>query len=273
MIIKIAEHCGFCLGVRRALDILEKEIEKGGPVATLGQIVHNEVVIEELVQKGVKVFQRVEEIPSGVTVVLRAHGTPKKIKEILKGKNCRIVDTVCPIVDKIHKKIADLKRAGWQVCVIGRRGHPEVESLMDSGAGLFPDCLGRKIALVLQSTLSCEKLVEAASSLLGKFEELLLVDTECPEVKSRRAEAEDLARWADFVLVVGGRNSSNTKSLYEYVKRINPNSYHIFSSRDVSEEFLRSLDTNSKIAIISGTSTPLNEAVRVAQIMEESGGR
>ena len=289
MEIKVAKHAGFCFGVKKAIEIAEEVAQNNKQVYVYGQLVHNEKVIKDLENKGITFVKNINEIPQNSITVLRAHGEPGTTyqlledKSIVKGKNLN--DATCPLVTLVHNVAIKLKNNGYEVILFGKANHPEaigtsyhlkgkdtfiVESQDDSG--LVLDYINNnnfeKVAFISQTTMSVygyKKLIDDINSKLtdGKFEEIPLslrdlsrkygfVDTICNPTKQRQSDTEELANECDIVIVIGGKNSSNTKHLHEvcskYTKPI-----HV----QRSEELDRSLFANkARIGVTAGASTP-----------------
>ncbi len=305
MEIMVAKHAGFCFGVRRAIEIAEEVAQNNkGKAYVYGQLVHNEKVIKDLKSKGIVFAEEINEIPENAVTVLRAHGEPgttyKALEEksITKGKNLN--DATCPLVTLVHNVAIKLKNNGYEVILFGKANHPEAmgisyhlkgkETLIIENpgqSGLIVDYIKKnnfgKIAIISQTTMSVygyKKLIDSINSRLkdGRFEELALnlkdftkkyafVDTICNPTKQRQNNTEQLAKDCDVVIVVGGKNSSNSKELYAKCREIKTESYFIQSKEQLQEEWL---DGKEKIGVTAGASTPdylINEIVdRISEI-------
>jgi len=291
MEIKVAKHAGFCFGVKKAIEIAE-EVAKSNKEKTYvyGQLVHNEKVIKDLEKKGVIFVEDMNEIPDSATTVLRAHGEPGttyKIleeKSIMKGKNLN--DATCPLVTLTHNLAMKLKNNGYEVILFGKFNHPEAigTSYYLKGKNTFiaesPEQYElvldhirknnfEKVAILSQTTMSVEgykRLIGNINSKLedGKFEEMPLnlnrltkrygyVDTICNPTKQRQSDTEELAKECDVVVVIGGKNSSNSKELYAKCKEIGVESYFIQSAQQLKKEWF---DGKEKVGVTAGASTP-----------------
>lgn len=241
MEIKLAKYAGACYGVQRALEAAHEVIAQGIPSATLGPLIHNPVVVDDLKAHGMKAIAapddiNVEEIK---TVVIRSHGVTPEVLSQLEGLKLDIVDATCPHVARAQKGAAELAANGCHVLVVGEAGHPEVESLVayakQGGARVdvvlipedIPDDLDGKVGIVVQTTQRRENLdaIVEALELQGVVPEVK--DTICAATQKRQAAAAELARQVDAMVVIGGRNSSNTTRLAEICAQSCPNTFHI----------------------------------------------
>ena len=290
--IKVAKNSGFCFGVKKAIEIAEEVAQKNNGHSTyvLGQLVHNERVIDDLENKGIVFVDDINNIPQNEITVLRAHGEPGTTyqvleqKEITKGKNLN--DATCPLVTLVHNVAIKLKNNGYEVIIFGKHDHPEsigtsyhlkgkdtfiVENAEDSD--LVIDYINKnnyeKYAIISQTTMSVygyKKLIEDINLQLnsGKFEEIPLnlrdmtkkfgyVDTICNPTKQRQSGTEELARESDVMIVIGGLNSSNSKELYAKCKEIGVESYFIQSSEQINKKWFSGKE---KIGVTAGASTP-----------------
>jgi len=229
MRIEKAARTGFCLGVKRAMNILEKIARERGGVETLGAVVHNQQVLQKLSEIGVKVASKVTDI-SGDTVVTSTHGVSPEIEEEIRDKHIDVISTTCPFVRRAHVAARRLSESGFLVVVYGDADHPEVKGILGwtNGQGIatldakFLDKLNRiprRIGVLSQTTQIpahfanfTRKLIDYA---LGKDAEIRIIDTICHDIRDRQAAALDLAGRVDLMLVVGGRSSANTNHLAE----------------------------------------------------------
>lgn len=290
--IKIAKNSGFCFGVKRAIEIAEEVAQNnsGANTYVLGQLVHNERVIDELEKKGIVFADSIDDIPQNSITVLRAHGEPGTTyenlqkKDISKGKNLN--DATCPLVTLVHNVAIKLKQTGYEVMIFGKSDHPEsigtayhlkgkntfiVEHENDSGMVVDFVMKGQfeKYALISQTTMSVygyKKLVDDINSKMPneKFGQIPLsmketdakygwVDTICNPTKQRQTGTEELAKESDVMIVIGGLNSSNSKELHAKCKEIGTESHFIQSADMIKKEWLSGKE---KIGVTAGASTP-----------------
>ena len=292
MEIKVAKHAGFCFGVKKAIEIAEEVARKnnGRPTYVLGQLVHNERVIKNLEDKGIIFVENVSEIPENAVTVLRAHGEPGITYESLQQKSINkssknLNDATCPLVTLVHNVAIKLKNNGYEVIIFGKHDHPEsigtsyhlkgkdtfivehqddYEKVLDY---IYENNFG-KVALISQTTMSVYGYKELVDNLNSKmdnaFEEIPLnlrdltkkygfVDTICNPTKQRQSDTEELAKECDIVIVIGGKNSSNSKELYAKCKEFGVESYFIQVQEQLQKEWF---DGKEKIGVTAGASTP-----------------
>ncbi|MCD6408626.1 4-hydroxy-3-methylbut-2-enyl diphosphate reductase [bacterium] len=258
----IAKNIGFCFGVKRTVEMAEKLLEKSGCLYSIGDIVHNPIVIEKLKEKGLKVVENEEEIEK-VPFIIRSHGLGMKKLEKLKKREVKIYDATCPFVKRVHQLIKKLDIENYFIIIIGNKFHPEIKALKEYGSKCivfenFKELRKfkfSKIAVVGQTTLSFFKYIEIVEKLIEKlkFEEILIYNTICKVTEERQKEAKEISKKVDLMLILGGKKSSNTKKLFEICKENNRMSFHIEKLEELCK--IPFYKVNS-IGITSGTSTP-----------------
>ena len=263
MNLRIAGHAGFCFGVRRAVAETEKLIEAGADVYTLGPVIHNPQLVESLAARGARVAFSPEEIPPGATAVIRAHGVGRETVEMLKGRGVRVVDAACPFVKRIHQYVDQAAAQGRHVLVIGDGGHPEVQGILGwaRGMGRAVSCeeeidsldLTPPVLVVAQTTLPEQTFSRLSGRIRARWPEAEIRSTICRTTAVRQREATEIASQVDVMLVIGGKNSSNTRKLYELCRDICPRTYLAETAREL--ESVRILPSDS-IGITAGASTP-----------------
>ena len=269
MRIEVAEHAGFCFGVKRAVDTVYPEIENAGgeKIYTYGPVVHNEEVVKDLEEKGVTVLQPEGDLPAGGrgTIITRAHGVSRETEEALLATGLRNVDTTCPFVKRIHKIVAEQSAAGKWIIIIGAAGHPEVIGIRGWADGpvtviasaeeaeAFSAPEGTEICVVSQTTFNANKFEDLVAILNKKRYNITCVNTICNATHERQREAEALAARADRMIVIGSKTSSNSQKLYEICKAKCPNTCFIQTQADLD---LRLHGNEQLIGITAGASTP-----------------
>ncbi|MDO4330247.1 MAG: 4-hydroxy-3-methylbut-2-enyl diphosphate reductase [Lachnospiraceae bacterium] len=264
----VAKTAGFCFGVERAVNKVYEQIEKTDKqIYTYGPIIHNEEVVKDLEEKGVKVIQSEEElrkVKEGV-VVIRSHGVSRHIYHILEANGVEIVDATCPFVKKIHRIVDEETRAGHQVVIIGNEKHPEVEGIKGWGdahtvvietaeeAEHFVPKTGKKISIVSQTTFNYNKFKELVEKFSKKGYDIFVLNTICNATQERQVEAKEIASKVDAMIVIGGKNSSNTQKLYEICLRECKDTYYIQTLGDFDPESVNSVRS---VGITAGASTP-----------------
>ena len=262
---------GFCAGVERAIEIVEKSIKKyGAPVYVRHEIVHNKYVVDDLKNKGAIFVEELEEIQDkSRPVIFSAHGVPKQIPEDAKSFNMTYVDATCPLVSKVHREAENLNKAGYHIILIGHQNHPEVIGTMgqlpigsidliqnEEEASNYNNAANRKIAYVTQTTLSVDDTKDIIKILKNRFKDIHETPKEdiCYATTNRQMAVKNIAKKCDIFIVIGSRNSSNSVRLVEVAKKSGcPNAYLIHSQSEIPYEQIESADT---IGISSGASAP-----------------
>jgi len=268
MDVTVAKTAGFCFGVKRAVEKVYEQIEKGKtPIYTFGPIIHNEEVVHDLEDRGVKVLETAEELrqlTDGV-VVIRSHGVGKDIYDILKKNGIEIIDATCPFVKKIHRIVSEQNENGRRVIIVGNGKHPEVEGIKGWGnddtlvietAAEFEKLQitdGEKLCIVAQTTFNYNKFQDLVEKISKTRYDILVLNTICNATQERQVEARQIASQVDVMIVIGGRNSSNTQKLYEICRRECKETYYIQTLKDFKPEKAGSVRS---VGITAGASTP-----------------
>lgn len=281
MKIEIAAHAGYCYGVKRAFDLIEEEVphDAGGRTYTLGPIIHNPQAVEALKRdKGIRPVNDLDEL-SGGTVVVRTHGLPPQILDRAVRKGLSIVDATCPHVTAAQERAQELVEDGYKLIILGERNHPEVVGILAHAHGKGTvveepaelDSLRRlrRVGLVVQTTQEVEKLAEVAAKLGPKCQELKIYNTICSATVDRQSTARELARRADAMVVVGGKNSGNTRRLAHVCEREGKPTYHVEAARDLHPEWFEGA---ALVGVTAGASTPSFVLHEVVERLEQFGG-
>ena len=264
----VAKTAGFCFGVKRAVEQVYEQIAKAEkPVYTYGPIIHNEEGVRDLEEKGVQVINSKEELEAlkeGV-VVIRSHGVGREIYELLERQGLELVDATCPFVKKIHKIVREQCEAGRRVIIVGNEHHPEVEGIKGWGneytlavesleefenLALRPD---EKLCIVAQTTFNYNKFQDLVEKISKTYYDILVLNTICNATQERQVEARQIASQVDVMIVIGGKNSSNTQKLYEICRRECKHTYYIQTLEDFKPEIT---GTVRSVGITAGASTP-----------------
>ncbi len=268
MEVRLAKTAGFCFGVRRAVDTVYEQVEQAeGPIYTYGPIVHNEIVVQELEEKGVKVLNSEEELKSltSGTVIIRAHGVGEKVYELLKQQGVNLVDATCPFVKKIHRIARKEEANGRHILIIGNAKHPEVEGIRGwcekpayvveslEEAENFALPMGEKLCIVSQTTFNYNKFEDIVEIISKKGYDIIVLNTICSATEERQTEAREIASDVDAMIVIGGSHSSNTQKLFEICKKECENTYYIQSLDDLD---LKTSQSIRCVGITAGASTP-----------------
>lgn len=270
MEITVAKSAGFCFGVQRAVDSVYKELEENsGKIYTFGPIIHNEQVVEDLNKRGIEVIDTVEQlkkIKEG-TVVIRSHGVAKEIYDILEQQKLKMVDATCPFVNKIHNIVLDESNNGKTIIIIGNDNHPEVEGIKGWVNGevivinkeeqieklSLPE--QTKACIVSQTTFNHNKFKYLVEIIRKKGYDITVVNTICNATHVRQVEARKISSKVDGMIVIGGKNSSNTQKLYDICRNECENTFYVQTVKDLNLHELKSLKS---IGITAGASTPKN---------------
>jgi 4-hydroxy-3-methylbut-2-enyl diphosphate reductase len=266
--VRIAERAGFCYGVRLAIDKAKHARAEGKEVTTLGQLVHNPGIKADLSDRGIRTADLADEVEGG-TLVIRAHGVPKGEFEKVKGaEGLEVIDATCTWVIQSQRAARELAEAGYTVCIIGHEDHPEVKGVR-SYAGekhVVVDDMDRstwdrvphtkKIGVLSQSTILPHKLEEFAAFCLRRCHDLRVVNTVCPVTLTRQDDSVALGREVQGMIVVGGKNSSNTKELAVKCREVCADTIHIADADELEAEYRDWLAGKASIGITGGTSTP-----------------
>ncbi len=245
----VAKTAGFCFGVKRAVEQVYEQIEKAEkPVYTYGPIIHNEFVVKDLEEKGVRVLNTEEELAAlkdGI-VVIRSHGVGKHIYDLLEDHHITVVDATCPFVKKIHRIVEKQTAEGRRVIIIGSPEHPEeIDDL--------PVRKDEKLCIVSQTTFNYKKFQDLVEKFEKKGYDILVLNTICNATQERQVEARRIASEVEAMIVIGGRHSSNTQKLYEICQKECKNTYFIQSLGDFNPECVNSVRS---VGITAGASTP-----------------
>lgn len=270
MEVKVAKTAGFCFGVQRAVDKVYELIDScPDRLFTLGPIIHNEEVVNDLEKKGVRVAseEELKTLPEGSTVVIRSHGVGKKVYDQLEECGLSYVDVTCPFVLKIHRIVEKESKAGSHIVIIGDPDHPEVVGICGWCIGPYTvirtkqDALdfvppeGKNVCIVSQTTFNYNKFKDLVEILSKKGYDIIAVNTICNATAERQKEAEELAAVSDAMIVIGGKNSSNSRKLFEISKNQCENTYFIQTLEDLD---LEQIQFSSSLGITAGASTPKN---------------
>lgn len=289
MEIIVGKNSGFCNGVKRSVTCALKELEKrGDKIYSLGQIVHNASVSEELKEKGLEVIQDIEEVKESQAVIFRAHGVKKNTYLYCEKNGVSYIDLTCPNVLRIHEMIQSYHEKGYMILLVGDPHHPEnigSVSFAKNFIHIIEDALKldflikemidnhiEKCLLLSQTTCSLKKFLEIKDALIKKLPKnisLEVKDTICRATEIRQNETEQLAKEVDAMIIIGGKNSSNTKVLYEISKSFCKLAFWIESFEELDFNDLKACQ---KVGIMAGASTPLKKVEEVIKILDTTLG-
>lgn len=260
----ISKNSGFCYGVKRAVDTaLTTKEEHNERVYTLGPLIHNNDVVDHLKQKHIYPIELecINDLKEEDIIIIRSHGVPLEILNKLKEKKLKVIDATCPYVSNIHKKVEKYYNEGYKILIVGDSSHPEVIGIngwCDNSAiickdGEELDNLPRKICIVAQTTEKIEHWEKVLRKVISQSKEIIAFNTICNATSVRQQSAESLSKEVDKMIVVGGKNSSNTTKLYEICKKNCANTIHVENASEIPADFI---DNYSTIGVAAGASTP-----------------
>lgn len=267
----LAENRGFCPGVRRAVQKAQEALKKYGTVYSLGDLIHNRLVVEDLGRSGLKVVDDVSQVPDGSVLLIRSHGVSPVIFDQARARHLEIVDATCGLVRRTQELVAELSEQSYKVLVIGDADHPEVRGILGYGRDVTVisrsediDQLPRsaRLGVVAQTTIRRDYVARMVHCLvLHGFAELRLLNTLCDQVIDRQRSAVELARKVDVMFVLGGLNSANTGHLAELCRETGVRTYHLEGFEQFDPKMV---DRARTVGIAAGASTP-------DQLVEEFG--
>ena len=264
----LAEPRGFCAGVDRAIEIVERALAKfGAPIYVRHEIVHNTYVVNELKSKGAIFIEELSDVPPGATLVFSAHGVSKAVQQEARDRGFSIFDATCPLVTKVHVEVAKLAKEGFEFIMIGHKGHPEVEGTMGqltSGIHLVEDVADVakvqpaqtvKLAVVTQTTLSVDDAAEIAAAVRARFPSVREPKQQdiCYATQNRQDAVKVMSPQVDLVIVVGSPTSSNSNRLRELAQRLGTESYMVDSAAELQAAWF---EGKTRIGLTAGASAP-----------------
>ncbi|MGH8705925.1 MAG: 4-hydroxy-3-methylbut-2-enyl diphosphate reductase [Burkholderiales bacterium] len=268
MDVLLANPRGFCAGVERAIDIVERALElHGAPIYVRHEIVHNSYVVEDLRGKGAVFVEELADVPAGGTVIFSAHGVSKEVRAEAARRGLKVFDATCPLVTKVHVEVAKMLRAGYEIVMIGHRGHPEAEGTMgQSATGMHlvetVEDVARlrvdgsaKLAYVTQTTLSVDDATQIVAALQWRFPGIRgpKRDDICYATQNRQDAVKFMAPQCDVVIVVGSPNSSNSNRLREVADHMGVQAYMVDSAADLRPEWIAG---RRRVGVTAGASAP-----------------
>lgn len=272
--IQVAREAGACFGVERALRMVREAAGQGGELHTLGPLIHNPQVVAELSKKGVTVVESPRQRP-GSTLVMRTHGVTPDLEREAREAGVHVLDATCPYVKKAHVAAERFTREGYQVIIVGEKGHPEVEGTLGHAPGAFvigsaeelDDVqIKRRVGVVVQTTQTRACLNAVVTKLLGLAEETRVMNTICDATTERQRAASELAHRVGAMVVIGGLNSANTTHLADICREACANTHHIETADELEAAWFKGVES---VGITAGASTPQEQIDRVRERVEE----
>ena len=266
--ILLAEPRGFCAGVDRAIEIVERALDKfGAPIYVRHEIVHNTFVVNDLKAKGAIFIEELSDVPPEATLIFSAHGVSKAIQDEAQARGFQVFDATCPLVTKVHVEVAKLHKEGYEFIMIGHKGHPEVEGTMgqlDSGIHLVEDVADvagvqpgqtDKLALVTQTTLSMDDAADIAAAVKARFPKVREPKQQdiCYATQNRQDAIKVMSPQVDVVIVVGSPTSSNSNRLREVAQKLGTESYMVDHADELQASWF---EGRSRVGLTAGASAP-----------------
>ncbi len=273
----LAEPRGFCAGVDRAIEIVERALAKfGAPIYVRHEIVHNTYVVNDLKAKGAIFIEELSDVPPGATLIFSAHGVSKAVQEEAKARGFHIFDATCPLVSKVHVEVAKLAQEGYEFIMIGHKGHPEVEGTLgqlDGGIHLVEDVKDvahvapsqqEKLAVVTQTTLSVDDAAEIMAAVRARFPQVREPKQQdiCYATQNRQDAVKMMSGQVDLVIVVGSPTSSNSNRLRELAERLGTTAYMVDSADELQPAWFAGI---ARVGLTAGASAP---EVLVTEVIE-----
>ena len=264
----LANPRGFCAGVDRAIEIVERAINKyGAPIYVKHEVVHNKYVVDDLKAKGAIFIEDLDDVPVGKTLIYSAHGVSLQVRTDAKKRKLRVFDATCPLVSKVHAEVIRHRKKGMEVIMIGHKGHPEVEGTMGQASSgiLLVESIDdvtklvvadpEKLAYVTQTTLSVDDAAKIVEALILKYPKIKVPAKEdiCYATQNRQDAVKSLAEHCDLIVVVGSSNSSNSNRLREVAETKGVRAFLIDNEADLKTEWL---DGVTKVGVTAGASAP-----------------
>jgi 4-hydroxy-3-methylbut-2-enyl diphosphate reductase len=283
MQVLLANPRGFCAGVDRAIEIVERALElHGAPIYVRHEVVHNKFVVQDLGKKGAVFVENLSEIPTGATVVFSAHGVSQGVRRDAEARGLKVFDATCPLVTKVHVEVAKMRGHGREIVMIGHRGHPEVEGTMGQSAGGMhlverPEDVAKlkvkdekNLAFVTQTTLSVDDAQQTINALKARFPGIMgpRKDDICYATQNRQDAVKSLAKQCDVVIVVGSPNSSNSNRLREVAQQQGVAAYMVDNATELQPEWVAGKQT---IGVTAGASAPEVLVQEVVDKLKEFG--
>ena len=287
MEIVVGKTAGFCYGVKNAVDKSEEELKNGNRICCLGEIVHNSKVVKNLEEKGIKFIDSLEENTKRDKTIIRAHGVSKSVYELAEKMGIELVDLTCPNVLKIHKIVSEHEKNGYFIMVVGNKNHPEtlgtigfcgknycvIESDIEIKEAVrkFKESNKQNLLVIVQTTFGLEKFnkyIEIIKEEINdKQKNIKICNSICNATRIRQEETEKISKEVDYMIIIGGKNSSNTKKLYEIA---NKNCSKVVCIEGTDEINKQTLQHVNKVGIMAGASTPQDSIKEVVDLLKNT---
>ncbi|MGE5582627.1 MAG: 4-hydroxy-3-methylbut-2-enyl diphosphate reductase [Bacillota bacterium] len=278
MEIILAETAGFCFGVKRALELIRGALKSAEPIYSLGPLIHNPGVVRELAEKGLKVVNNIEEIPSG-RVVICSHGAGPQIYQKALSQGLKITDATCPFVKNVQQLAVLLHEQSYQIIIVGEKDHAEVKGVLDSVDGEaivvsnsrelpFTD-IAPKVGLISQTTQDISNFQRIVAEVIPYVKEIRIFNTICLATSERQHEVAKLSSEVELMIVVGGKNSANTSRLVEISRRNGCPTFQVESAEEVERDWFSGVN---RVGVTAGASTPDEQISSILAEIKKIGG-
>ncbi len=277
MKIIVATRAGFCSGVKRAIDMTNEALSQKSKIYMLGELIHNKRVVDKFRSLGVEIIKEIPKDAPGTFLITRSHGISPDIIKRAREYGLHLIDTTCPFVKKVQELARYILANGYELILVGDRGHAEIDAVLARLADLSmvsvisnpSNLLGyvpktKRVGIVSQTTQSLEFFSQVVGEISKYTQEMLVYNTICEETILRQREVDELSRRADVVVVIGGRNSANTNRLYRIAKKNCPRTIFIEKKEELSREDFKKDDT---VLLVSGASTPYEFVEEVKELL------
>ena len=278
--IQLIQPRGFCVGVKRAIKIVETALQLNNkPIYVFQQIVHNEHVLNDLEKKGTIFVKKINDIPNDNIVIFSAHGVSPTVRKEAKAKNLKIIDATCPLVDKIHKEAIVHHKKGYKILLIGKKNHEEVDGIIGEAPMILIENINdakkikitnsEKIICLSQTTFSINDIKDITNVLQKRFPKIktLANNNICRATTERQSAVKKIANFVDIILVIGSKKSNNSKQLVNIAKQAWIKSYLILNKTEINKKIFNNV---KKIAITAGASTPEKSVQKIVKYLKKT---
>ena len=276
MDISIVEEGGFCFGVRRAIRLAEQATREFDHIYSLGPLIHNRQVVDQLVAAGLEVVADLAQVPDGAPVMIRAHGAGPAVYAQAQARGMEVIDATCPFVDRVQRKAQEFAELGYQVLVLGEADHPEPRAIVEHSRGQATIVEGRedlanlqpdkRVAIVAQTTQRLDALQELVAVVLPRVDELAVANTICEATATRQQASVAQAQAVDLMIVVGGYHSANTRRLAQICAATGTTTQHIETADEIDPQWLVGV---ARVGVTAGASTPPEAVAAVAERLRQ----
>ena len=269
MEIVLGETAGFCYGVKKAVDWAMRDVKENDKICALGELVHNKQVIKILEEEGLRFIEKVDEIKDENKLIIRAHGVPKEIYEFANNNGIELKDYTCPFVLKIHKLVEEYAKKGYYILLCGNESHPENIGTISYAGDNFSIINEKNVDGKIEN-IKKKGIYNIDGALGSENIDLVVSNTICKATGLRQKETDKISKKVDFMIIIGGKNSSNTKKLYEISLKNCINTILIETKKEINEKLKQKIIKFEKIGIMAGASTPESSIDDVIEYLKQN---